>query len=68
MMGRWQPIGSAPFDRDLQLSVIEGDEVHSLVFPCRRTVWGWVNRTGERVEVSPSHWRDWPETDMANDG
>jgi hypothetical protein len=66
-MGNWQPIGSAPFDRDLQLGVIEADEVHALVFPCRRAVVGWVDKAGDRVDVSPSHWRDWPEMGMAND-
>lgn len=54
----WQPIQSAPFDRDLQLSVIEG-EVHPLVFPCRRTQAGWRNRSGRTVDINPSHWRDW---------
>jgi hypothetical protein len=66
-MGNWQPIVSAPFDRDLQLGVIEEDEVHALVIPCRRTAVGWVNRAGERVDVSPSHWRGWPEAGMAID-
>ncbi|MBS0522159.1 MAG: hypothetical protein JSS04_00885 [Proteobacteria bacterium] len=60
-MGKWQPIASAPFDRDLQLSVIEEGEVHALAFPCRRTGSGWFNSEGERVEVNPSHWRDWAE-------
>jgi hypothetical protein len=64
-MGKWQPIASAPFDRDLQLSVIEEDEVHALAFPCRRAAAGWVNQAGEQIDVSPSHWRDWPE---AGDG
>jgi hypothetical protein len=33
----WQPIATAPFDRDLQVSVIERGEIHTLIFPCRRT-------------------------------
>jgi hypothetical protein len=61
-MCNWQTIESAPFDRDLQLSVIE-DQVHALVFPCRRTVFGWINGAGKSVEVSPSHWRNWAEQD-----
>ena len=61
-MCNWQPIESAPFDRELQLSVIEG-EVHALVFPCRRTEAGWISGSGKAVEVSPSHWRDWAETE-----
>lgn len=61
-MCNWQPIEHAPFDRDLQLSVIEVD-VHALVFPCRRTSMGWMNSSGKRVEVSPSHWRNWEEVE-----
>ena len=54
----WQPIDSAPFGEDLQLSVIEGDEVHFLVFPCRRTTEGWLHGlTNKPVPVRPTHWR-----------
>jgi hypothetical protein len=60
----WQPIASAPFDRELELAVIEGNEVHSLVFPCRREHQGWVKAaTKERVVVHPTHWRIWCEPD-----
>lgn len=62
-MCNWQPIHSAPWGRDLQLSVIE-DEVHALAFRCRRTSMGWVNDTGKRIDVDPSHWRDWAETEV----
>jgi hypothetical protein len=31
----WKPIFSAPFDRDLELAVVEDDEPHILAFPCR---------------------------------
>ena len=61
-MDEWQPISTAPFGRNLQLSVIERGEVYPLVFPCRRTDSGWVNiLTGGRVSVDPSHWREWPD-------
>jgi hypothetical protein len=54
----WQPIDSAPFGEDLQLSVIEGEEFHFLVFPCRRTKDGWLHGlTGTLVPVRPTHWR-----------
>jgi hypothetical protein len=57
---KWQPIASAPFDRDLELSVIEADETHALVFPCRRTEKGWLNVTMNlRISVDPTHWRLW---------
>jgi hypothetical protein len=56
----WRPIHTAPFDRDLQLSVIEHDEVHSLVFPCIRTANGWQHGvTNKTVPVRPTHWRHW---------
>jgi hypothetical protein len=56
----WQSISTAPYDRDLEVAVIEGDHLHPLVFACRRTTGGWVkvpNR--ERISVSPTHWRLW---------
>ena len=32
----WQPITTAPLNRDLELAVVDKDEPHALVFPCRR--------------------------------
>ena len=59
-MREWHPILTAPLDRNLQLSVHENEEVHSLVFPSRRIQGGWVNAlTGKPVFVHPTHWRDW---------
>jgi hypothetical protein len=59
-MGEWQPISSAPFDQDLELSVIEANEAHALVFPCRRIANGWLNvKMNSQVFVSPTHWRPW---------
>jgi hypothetical protein len=56
----WHPIASAPFDRDLQVSVIERGEVHALVVPCRRTQSGWLRAsTGEQLFIDPTHWREW---------
>jgi hypothetical protein len=56
----WETISTAPFGRDLELAVIEGDRVHSLVFACRRAPGGWIKvQTLERVIVSPTHWRLW---------
>jgi hypothetical protein len=56
----WQPITTAPYDRELELAVIEEDDVHALVFPCRREHEGWIDAvTGRRVPVSPTHWRVW---------
>jgi hypothetical protein len=56
----WELIASAPFDRDLELAVVDGRHVHALVFPCRRTAAGWTEATtGGRVVISPTHWRLW---------
>jgi hypothetical protein len=65
----WQPISSAPFDRDLELAVIAGDGPHALVFPCRRVFGGWVNAgTRERIDVHPTHWREWGDDSRASNG
>lgn len=32
----WQPVTSAPFDRSLELAVIDSGGAHKLVFPCHR--------------------------------
>jgi len=56
----WERISTAPYDRDLELAVIEGNHVHALVFACRRIVDGWIKvSTRERITVSPTHWRPW---------
>jgi hypothetical protein len=59
----WKPVSSAPFDRDLELAVLDRTgETHSLIFPCRRVVGGWIKvQTGERIDVHPTHWREWRE-------
>ena len=57
----WMKIETAPFDRDLELAVIEPDgDVHALVFSCRRTVSGWIkSETSRPVELHPTHWQNW---------
>ena len=56
----WQPIITAPFDRDLELAVLDREGPHALVFPCRRGPHGWTHGvTGERVTIHPTHWREW---------
>jgi hypothetical protein len=56
----WETISTAPYDRDLELAVIEGDHVHPLVFACRRALNGWVRvATQDRVFIDPTHWRLW---------
>lgn len=56
----WEEISTAPYDRDIELAVVEVDRVHPLIFACRRTASGWIKAaTRERVSVSPTHWRPW---------
>jgi hypothetical protein len=57
----WKPIDTAPFDRDVELAVIDGSGVHALTFPCRRVFSGWVNAESKRrlYYLLPTHWRDY---------
>jgi hypothetical protein len=58
----WQPIGTAPFGRDLEVAVINYDGTHALMFPCRRILNGWLNaETDKLVVVYPTHWREWQD-------
>lgn len=60
----WKPASTAPYDRDLQLAVLDKDGTHSLVFPCRRILNGWMNaETRERIDIRPTHWREWQQGD-----
>jgi hypothetical protein len=64
-MDDWQPIATAPLDRDLELAVIDTEGPHALVFPCRRVLRGWVKAANakEHVNVHPTHWRQWKVID-----
>lgn len=56
----WKLVSTAPFDRDLELAVINKDGEHALVFACRRTLDGWINaETRQRIQVYPTHWQEW---------
>ena len=57
----WKPIDTAPFDRDVELAVINVDGKHALTFPCQRTIGGWVNAETKKqlYFVLPTHWRVW---------
>lgn len=62
----WHHIANAPFDRDLELAVLDEEGPHALVFPCRRILNGWMNAaTRERLDVHPTHWRAWDMADKA---
>jgi len=56
----WQLISTAPFDRDLELAVIDREGPHALSFPARRILGGWIHaENGKRIDVRPTHWRAW---------
>jgi hypothetical protein len=58
----WEPASTAPFDRDLELAIIDMSGLHALVFPCRRILGGWINaETKQRIDIRPSHWRGWDQ-------
>jgi len=56
----WRPIGSAPANVDLELSIYDDGEYHALVFPCRRDGSGWRDVAANRLmPLKPTHWRLW---------
>jgi hypothetical protein len=58
----WKPIDTAPFDRDLELAVIDSRGTRLVAFACRRlTDNSWLDvETNKRVcYIRPTHWRDW---------
>jgi hypothetical protein len=65
----WKPINSAPFDREVELAVIDGQGEHALTFPCRRIVGGWVDALTKKhlYRILPTHWRDWSSNPMPSE-
>jgi hypothetical protein len=59
----WQPVSSAPFDRDLEVRLSDGLGRYSLLYPCRLVAdKGWVNAlSGTALAAGPIEWRDWRE-------
>lgn len=59
----WLTIETAPFERDIEVAVIDFDGPHAVVFPCRRVLGGWVKATTlTPVDIHPTHWREWSNT------
>ena len=59
---KWLPVSIAPSDADLEVCVMDGREIHALIFPCRKTGTEWVDAaTKKRIEIQPTHWRIWNE-------
>ena len=59
----WQPVSSAPFDRDLEVRLSDGLGYYSLLYPCRLVAnKGWLNAlSGTVLTADPIEWRDWQQ-------
>ena len=59
---KWLPVSIAPSGADLEVCVMDGHDIHALVFPVRRSGTDWLDAiTNERVDIEPTHWRKWAE-------
>jgi hypothetical protein len=55
-------IDSVLTNRRVHLAVIDKDGVHPLEFPCYRIEDSWIHaETKAKIDVHPTHWRDWSE-------
>jgi hypothetical protein len=55
---QWRDIATAPFDRAIELAVIDGD-IGVLSHPCLRHGDAWFDaETSQPVSVAATHWRD----------
>jgi len=58
----WQPIASAPLDRNVQVGVTFKDRTLAIFFPCRLTEAGWINAVVKAPLLhEPACWREWRE-------
>ena len=56
----WYAVATAPFDRDLELAVIDAMGVRAIPFPCQRVLGGWIKAESKKwVDLHPTHWREW---------
>jgi len=59
---RWLPISIAISGSDLEVCVLDENQAHVLMFPCRRKGANWVDAaTKKGLEIQPTHWRVWSE-------
>jgi hypothetical protein len=55
----WQPISTAPCDKDVEVQASDGFGSYSLTFPVRLTDDGWINaKSRSLLAVEPTHWRE----------
>ena len=58
----WHVISTAPFDRDLELALIDANGVQPIFLPCRRVLAGWIKAEMKTpTNLHPTHWRDWAQ-------
>jgi len=44
----------------LERALIDANAVHTIFFPCRRILGGWIKvEMKTPIKVHPTHWRDW---------
>ena len=54
----WQPVSTAPLDREVEVQVTDGFGCYTLPFSCRLTDTGWINTaTNKQLTIQPTHWR-----------
>jgi hypothetical protein len=59
----WNPISSAPPEKNLELQVGDGFGVYALKFPCRLTAAGCINaQTQKELTLQPVGWRIYPRS------
>ena len=62
MPEKWLPVSIAPIDIDLEVSVMDRNGVHVLIFPVRKGEIDWLDaKTKKRVDIVPTHWRKWSD-------
>jgi len=55
-------ISEIPPDKRVGLAILDGDGLHELIFPCYRVEDHWVDADRKiRVDVLPTHWREWSQ-------
>lgn len=56
----WHAVSTAPFNRDVEARLVDGNEIGIAPFPCRPTADGWMNTDlGVRMELDAVAWRPW---------
>ena len=50
---QWKPIDTAPFNRNLQLAVLDSTGTHIVAFPCRLTGNGWIDAETNKQVYAP---------------